>query len=316
MSKNSVAKVFEQYGDDIIQMRINNVKVKDIASKYNLNPHTVSSFLERNNIRIRGIQDEDTIHKIINMYNSGVPMYEIGHQLHFSGTTISEILKNHNVAIRPVTESNKRYEVNEQYFEDIDTQDKAYILGLFYADGCRHKNCNTVSINLQERDKDILEKIKECIEYTGPLRYIDCSNNGNRQNQWCLSVSNKNIADCLYEYGIVPAKEFKVQYPSFLTDELMPHFIRGYLDGDGCICKTEKRVSLTGTKMLLSGIKSYVENKLGIHFSLLHYNKKNPITCDIRVAGTIQCKKFLDYIYNDANLYLNRKHELYQNIYC
>lgn len=316
MSKNSVAKVFEQYGEDIIQMRIDGKQIKEIASKYNLKVQTVSSYLARNNIRVRGILNDESINKIITMYNSGSNMKEIGNMLHFSPETVRDILVQNNIKIRSISQSRRKYDINENYFDVIDDPNKAYILGLLYADGNRSGNSNTITINLQEGDRDILDKIKNCIGFSGPLMYIDYHSRDNRQNQWKLVISNKHMAEQLYQYGVVPNKEFKVEFPKFLNEELLPHFIRGYLDGDGCICKTEKRVSLTGTEMLLSGIKSYVENKLGIHFSLSHYNKKNPITCDIRIAGRNQCKKFLDYIYDNATIYLNRKYELYQTLYC
>lgn len=316
MSKNSVAKVFEQYGEDIIQMRIDGKQIKEIASKYNLKIQTVSSYLRRNGIRHRGLLNSESVDKIIEMYCNGDSLKEIGHALHFSPETIKKILEENNISIRNISQSSSVYDINENYFDAIDDQNKAYILGLLYADGNRSGSSNTITINLQERDRDILDKIKHCIGFSGPLHYIDYHGEWNRQNQWKLAFSNKHMAEQLYQYGVVPNKEFKVEFPTFLDEELLPHFIRGYLDGDGCIVKSEKRVSMTGTIMLLSGIKEYVESILGIHFSIQHYKKKNPITCDIRVAGRNQCKKFLDYIYDNATIYLNRKYELYQTLYC
>lgn len=49
--------------------------------------------------------------------------------------------------------------INDSFFEKIDTEEKAYFLGLFYADGCNYINGNAsrVALSLQEDDKKILE---------------------------------------------------------------------------------------------------------------------------------------------------------------
>ena len=57
--------------------------------------------------------------------------------------------------------SKRIYTLNENYFEQIDTQEKAYFLGFLWADGC---NCNgVIHLVLQEKDKYILEKFNELI---------------------------------------------------------------------------------------------------------------------------------------------------------
>lgn len=47
------------------------------------------------------------------------------------------------------------------YFTNIDTREKAYWLGMFYADGCVHSNSNEISIGL--KDQEHIEKFKQAI---------------------------------------------------------------------------------------------------------------------------------------------------------
>ena len=61
-------------------------------------------------------------------------------------------------------------------------------------------------------------------------------------------------------------------------------------------------------------MKDYIEKTLNIHVQ--EYYHRNHITYNIRVAGRNQVKKLLDFLYQDAELYLERKYNLYQNMYC
>lgn len=318
MSKLSVQKVFEKHGDEIISLRKNGMQMKEIGEKFNLKTQTVSSFLRRNNIRVRGSKNEETENKIIQLYKDGTSMREIASNFHFTQGTVRDILVDHNIHIKTNSESHRIYDINENYFNQIDTPNKAYILGLLYADGNRSSRSNTISIRLQESDKNILENIKKELNAEVPLRFIDYSNDPKRQNQFLLAISNEQIAKDLYKYGIVPRKEFKLTFPNWLDNDLLSHFIRGYLDGDGFISNNpkEKRANITGTENLLLGIKNILEDQLNIHFSIYSPHNKDTNTRTLAVAGGNQVKKFLDYIYEDADLYIERKYDRYYNMYC
>ena len=68
-----------------------------------------------------------------------------------------------------------KYTFNKDYFERIDSKDKAYFLGLLYADGCNSisatKQHHTIVLNLQEKDKDILDIFNKYINSNKPLTY-------------------------------------------------------------------------------------------------------------------------------------------------
>ena len=57
------------------------------------------------------------------------------------------------------------YEFNEHYFDDIDSNEKAYFLGFIAADGGVERQKGPLSFSLQKRDKEILIKFCECIGY-------------------------------------------------------------------------------------------------------------------------------------------------------
>jgi len=68
----------------------------------------------------------------------------------------------------------RRYNVNEKFFDNIDTEEKAYILGFIYADGnIDQPPNNKLNINLQEKDIHILEDIRRIMEFDGIIGIYD-----------------------------------------------------------------------------------------------------------------------------------------------
>ena len=51
--------------------------------------------------------------------------------------------------------------INKNFFNKIDTEEKAYFLGFLYADGYNNTDRNSVALSLKEDDKEILEKYSE-----------------------------------------------------------------------------------------------------------------------------------------------------------
>lgn len=320
--KQEVSKFLNDNKDEILSMRENGVQAKVIADKFNLPVQTILGFCNRNGVRIRGNKnDKNIIKEIISMYDKdNIPMKDIATKFHFSQGTIHSILVDNNIHIKDMSESKMTYSLNKHYFSEIDTPNKAYILGLLYTDGNISSTSNTISISLQERDKDILEKISIELDSNRPLHYINYENcELNRQNQWKLQISNKVMAEDLKKHGLIPNKSAVIKFPDFLRDELLNHFIRGAWDGDGHISDregcSERRASFVGTYSMCSTIKNIIESKLDIHCSISHDARKKMELYSISIAGRKQVKKLLDWLYSDADLYLNRKHDTYLKFY-
>lgn len=207
-----------------------------------------------------------------------------------------------------------KYNYNETYFDSIDNSDKAYILGLLYADGSMTQDLGRTTISLQECDIDVLTKINALIESDKPLAYVQ-SKHLNWQNTYRLDINNRHMCDALYYHGIVPSKSLILKFPINLPFELYKDFFRGYTDGDGTIRKKRpESVSIISTKEFVDDAKLFIENYLQIN---CFYDKTEPngITTTLSIGGFNQVKKYLDWIYNDANLYIQRKYDIYNDIY-
>lgn len=208
---------------------------------------------------------------------------------------------------------------NYNYFETIDSEDKAYWLGFIYADGNINKAKSTLRINLQGRDHAHLSKLNKCIQGNFQVRVFD-ERHGDKTYPMCqILIYSTKIALDLIQNGVVPNKTNKITFPD-LDGNLIRHFVRGYFDGDGSICerKHKKRKSdlacsftcgnvifLEGLREILfqNGIKSYlVKDKRGKKYNLSLAGLQNPDT-------------FLHYIYDGATIYLDRKYIKKKKLY-
>ena len=309
-------------GNEIIQKYLDGVKISHLSKEYGYKDSTISKYLKDNNVDYRGVFKFNSKEKeqICDDYKSGLSEEKLANKYNSNRITIRNVLKEYNVERRD--SSNYRlYSLNENYFDKIDTPNKAYILGLLYADGNVSKEKYKIQLGLQERDVDILNAIKKELDAEQPLYFIDKSNIPNHQNMNYLHINSKHMYESLKKYGVIPKKSLIITYPEFLSEELQRHFLRGALDGDGCIHKpfiyNEKKecgrmAYICGSPMFCSGVKEIVERCLGIHVSLI----KNRNIEKATISGRLQVKKFLDWLYEDADLKLDRKYQLYLKYYC
>ena len=253
--------------------------------------------------------------KIIDLYvHQNISTVQIGKQFGCSHKKIAKVLKNYNIPRTGV--SRRKYYLNETFFDNIDTQDKAYILWFFYADGCNYMPKQTVSMSLQEEDYDILERIRNTIGSERPLEYIDYSNKHdfgyNYENQWRLLLFSKHLCDSLNAIGMTPAKSLTLEFPN-IDPSLYRHFIRGYFDGDGTIGKNTS--GLVSTFSFCNTVRKILHNELNIEGRISEASNHNGITTTLmlRKEETI---RFCNWIYEDANLYMERKYNKFIANFC
>lgn len=208
---------------------------------------------------------------------------------------------------------------NENIFDSIDTEEKAYWLGFIFADGTISssplredtKTQYQFELSLSSKDKVHLEKFAKFINYTNSI-YCD--------NVRCrLSVYSKHFWNVLNCNGCTPNKSLTLQFPKpelFLNKSDIVHFIRGYVDGDGCLswCNKEHTVAsfnLLGTTSFLESVKKYlnIDSKL----SILH-SKEQSITKFISLSDK-KAFKVCYKLYNNSTVYLDRKYEKFVE-YC
>ena len=135
------------------------------------------------------------------------------------------------------------------------------------------------------------------------------------KNTYRLDITNKHISDRLAEFGMVQNKSLILEFPKWLDISLYSSFLRGYFDGDGHIEWDQTRfVTIASTSQFCKYIKEFLQKVLDINCSIYNTANKDSNTKLLYICGKEKIKKFLDFIYQDAELYIERKYNIYQKI--
>lgn len=253
------------------------------------------------------------------LYKKGMSYTKIGENLKVDRKKVSLALRekgySSNLKYYPNLESNayRKYDLNDDVFEVIDTEEKAYWLGFLYADGSVSKDNNVIDLALKESDKEHLYRYKEFLSYEGKVVKKNKKTETKIYNGYRVSFSSKKMKQDLIKHGCTPRKTKTLTYPSkSIPTELERHFIRGYIDGDGSItyANSRKQISLEiiGTENFLLGCISYFK-KLGVFKSNINVFNHSDIK-RYMISGQ-QALVILNDIYKDSSIHLERKYARY-----
>lgn len=249
--------------------------------------------------------------EVIDLYKLGLSYAKIAEQFNVSSGYVASVIKKAGIA-RNRAGSRGMYLVHS-FFDNIDTEEKAYMLGLLLADGCikdRVKNEGgnlqpCICIELHKDDSYLLTKF---------LELVNCNNKLTKhKNCMVLRFHSEHMANRLSKFGIVPRKtgHERIDWIYDIPDNLQRHVIRGLFDGDGWIGTTIKRgnyipnIGLTSSLDCVNTVSDFLSKKLGI-------NRVKPVThigCYvITYDGKDSCAKIANYLYSGSNIHLDRKY--------
>lgn len=226
----------------------------------------------------------------------------IGKELHMNRSRLSKKFKTEGIEIIHPQNYTK---FNDTIFESIDTEEKAYWLGFLYADGSISNTNNTIELSLKSSDINHLIKFKYFLGFEENKHIF-------QDDVRCrFQFSNKKVKQDLCILGCIPKKSLILTFPTTnqVPSAFMKDFIRGYIDGDGCLHikpNESPYLSIAGTKEFLQGllkVTNWKNNKI--------YNPPNTKIYTISWGGKYVLN-YLDFIYEDANIFLDRKYEKYQ----
>lgn len=295
---------------EYLQQNYGVIKLDDIAIKLNRSRSSVAGKASQLGLYRPGRWTEDELQYLRDNYKNKT-YKQLSLELGRSKTAID--LKINRLGLKK-----DRYEYDHSYFHNIDSQDKAYWLGFFYADGCVHKSetCKSTSyeacIKLQASDDGHLRKFNKCIGGNVDVQYEThkCSFNGVETYSASIRLFSKEIFEDLVSHGCVPAKSFTIRFPE-LREDLIPHFVRGYFDGDGCFCKDSNSRNVASVNFC-SASEQFLQDMRTILYqhSIQSYitDEKGRNTFRLYIRGMENCDKMLSFLYHDAITYLDRKY--------
>lgn len=168
-------------------------------------------------------------------FNKKMSTTEIGLHYGVNGSTISVNMKRLGFQLRKVGSAerpNAIHHTDATFFDKIDTEEKAYVLGFIIADGSIAKNGTLMFAN-QEEDRDVIEKIRHALRCDAPIRrkeFKDC------KPQVMFSIHCQQYQNALKTMGIDNRKTYTLEISTvlpFVPEELERHLLRGMFDGDG-----------------------------------------------------------------------------------
>lgn len=251
--------------------------------------------------------------ELIDKFTTGKYSFNnLSKEYNISLQAIKGLLNRRGLVAIPQTELQRKYPINETFFDKIETQEKAYFLGILYADGYNNTDRNTVALSLKEDDKTILERLNNLLQPTKPLQYIHVKGE-NKNNQYRLVIANKHISKRLADIGLTKAKTFSITFPEWIDKKLIHHFIRGYFDGDGWV--GDMAISIVGTDLFCQSVARLIKEELGIssYMRTRHPERANNIRM-LECGGRNQVAKFGEYIYKEATLFLERKKSRFDKV--
>lgn len=275
------------------------------------------SIVRRNNGTI--IWSKDQIQYIINDYNSNYSTTTLAKKFNTSPEAIRNLLRKNDVKILNLSQLKQLdYPRDSNYFEKIDSKDKAYWLGFLYADGYISQS-NEIRINLTKKDEEHLQKFYDAIKATNhSIKYSQKVVKGKTYHTAYCNIRDKKMVEDLVKLGCVNNKSLILTFP---TERQVPmlylsHFIRGYFDGDGSIHYTQSgkaktpnyRINFLGTKDMLLNIRKYFNKEK------ISLEKRGKIY-SFSINGNRQIESVLEKIYENSTeeIELNRKKTIYNN---
>lgn len=291
-----------------------------ITSSVNKEDINMTDFfkLERNGCN-QILWNEEQINYIIEEYQNTHSTGKIAQQFKTSTESIRRVLKKNNVKILSAQElQHAKHPRDSNFFNTINTPDKAYWLGFLYADGSVSASNSTVALQLQEQDKSHLIKFRKALGNNNTVTRTEKYDSTTQKSYYGYryAIRDQQIHDDLIEQGCMPNKTYILTFPDndILPTNLQSHFIRGYMDGDGHFGYYSPhnrpginfRLAFYGTESMLKGIQECLNKEnLTLESRSSHYV--------LKIVGNKQLESILKYIYQDSQpeIELDRKREVY-----
>ena len=251
---------------------------------------------------------------IINAYSTGSAYTAIAREIKKSPCFVKRVLVSNSIKIRNLSESHEIYSYDKSFFDKIDSEIKAYILGFLYADGnvCR----NVMQIALHKQDEEFLLLLKKAINSS----HLIVNDRGYKR----FRIGSKSLVDQLNKLGVTERKTATLTFPNeaILPLNLRKHFIRGFFDGDGCITfsvsafnKIKWKFQITSNFSFLNSIMSIFHEELGFNLTSLRKEKRS--SSDVfyfehSSTGSNKIRKIYDYLYGDSKFFLDRKKKKFE----
>lgn len=296
------------------------LKVNDIASRNNCNVSLIYKVLRKRSLPSTKMKmsrkiDHDAL---ISDYFANMDIYDIARKYDCAQQTIYRIIHKYEYDARGRDYMN----CHEEFFDNIDTEEKAYWLGFIVADGCiyeRSDNSMYLSIGLASFDLEHLVKFRNTIGSENVFKHRDMisEKSGNELHSDTFALANQHLVTTLRSYGVTPRKSCVMKpigIPEVIPYELERHYWRGLVDGDGCLSIDKQNI----LSICLCGTYGIVDQFLNYTRKFSSHCIRNPWLAypggltynidigDVKGNGIIVARE----LYHDSIIFLERKKQI------
>lgn len=274
------------------------------------------------------MKDQSKFLKIKNCYLINNSTSKTAKECNCSIANVHFALKKFGIKTPDRSSGQIKFSFNENFFEIIDTEEKAYWLGFLYADGYVSQTFrNYVSLTLSKKDELHLYKFKKSLNSNHNIK-----NNIIKKGKFfgkeysIIHLTSKKFKKDLENKGCVNKKSLITIFPKqSIPDNLINHFIRGYFDGDGSVFlsneihhRTKKIEPIIHCRML--GTKNFIEQCIiEMNFPIItlkkYKNSNKEVMYEFVIKRKKRCKELKDFLYKNATIYLDRKKEIFDNYF-
>ncbi len=187
-------------------------------------------------------------------------------------------------------------------FFHVWTPEMAYVLGYWWTDGCmRIKAHGAHEFEIASNDHDHLETIAQTIGGNYSLRKVS-------EDSQCYKITfcSKEMYQDILAHGGTPRKSRTIGFP-YIPPDLLSHFVRGVVDGDGTLSWNGDRPVLhiySGSRQFLFDIAAAIEHATGMYAPNVNANR----ALWYIKWSTIRAKSLASWLYFDnPGLALDRK---------
>lgn len=263
---------------------------KAICEKINCSQNKGYKFIKKKGLKSHAhlpvVVNEKQISEIKERYLNGQTIQTISKEMSIKEGTVNYWLRKFKIT-RP---NGKSSECNHDYFKNIDTPNKAYFLGLLFADGGimsgKNQTKKTLSLELKWEDKYILEEFRKQLQASSEVKETK------KEQKWEVNgkiynitkhnayfrITCKPLIDDLINWGCLLDKTISLKEIPNIPEEFKRFFLLGFYDGDGIVSVGKSAyMGFCGTKSMMESISNFLSETLNFKVKTPYYNKSNKI---------------------------------------
>lgn len=299
------------------------LSAKDLAEEYGVCYPTIVRWLKRAGVATvtKKTVDEDAFKAAIQFYNDGMSAKNAAKKAGIGKNTLQTYLKDQGLLRHAYTK--KDIDFNENFFDVIDTEDKAYWLGFIFADGYVKHGHNdygevdsmSLGIELNAKDEDMLIKFNQSIKGNLEIKHRSRVWKSENASDMCLVIAcSTHMCKSLAKTGCIRNKTYdgRLNIHSLPTRELRIHFMRGYIDGDGYISKQEHAYDMhivVHNHNIMNSLLRIMVLDFGVIPRIKYESDELGGAYRMHISNKEDYFKFLDQLYQDANIMMERKYQ-------